>query len=192
MTWLAGSLASRSSIAFHRLASEPANTLLNSHVPAMPLGHSLTPGAFPTVRMRRLRHNPRVRELVREVQLSPGNFVLPLFVRPGRGVRRAIDSLPGHFQLSIDELAPEIRRAAELKLGGVLLFGIPADKDAVGSDAFSDTGIVQQAIGAIREIAPEMLVITDVCCCEYTDHGHCGIVNEKTGRPDVDNDATLE
>jgi porphobilinogen synthase len=150
------------------------------------------PGAFPTVRMRRLRQNPRVRELVRDVQLSPGNFILPLFVRPGRGVRRAIDSLPGHFQLSVDELAAEIRRAAELKLGGVLLFGIPAEKDAVGSDAFSDNGIVQQAIRAIREIAPEMLVITDVCCCEYTDHGHCGIVNEKTGRLDVDNDATLE
>jgi porphobilinogen synthase len=151
-----------------------------------------TPGSFPTVRMRRLRHNPRVRELVRDVQLSPGNFVLPLFVRPGRGVRRAIDSLPGHFQLSIDELAPEVGRAAELKLGGVLLFGIPAEKDAVGSDAFSDNGIVQQAIRAIREIAPETLVITDVCCCEYTDHGHCGIISEKTGRPDVDNDATLE
>ncbi len=151
-----------------------------------------TPGAFPTVRLRRLRQNPRVRELVRDVQLSPGNFVLPLFVRPGRGVRRAIDSLPGHFQLSVDELSPEIRRAAELKLGGVLLFGIPAEKDAVGSDAFSDSGIVQQAIRAIREIAPELLVVTDVCCCEYTDHGHCGIVNEKTGRTDVDNDATLE
>ncbi len=142
--------------------------------------------------MRRLRHNPRVRQLVQEVQLWPGNFILPLFVRPGRGVRQPIGSLTGHFQLSVDELAVEIRRAVDLQLGGVLLFGIPPAKDATGSDAYSDEGIVQQAIRAIREIAADLLIITDVCCCEYTDHGHCGIVNEKTGRPDVDNDATLD
>lgn len=150
-----------------------------------------TPG-FPTIRMRRLRQNARVRELVQDVRLAAGNFILPLFVRPGEGIRRPIAALPGHFQLSVDQLAPEIRRAVELKLGGVLLFGIPAEKDPTGSDAYSDAGIVQQAIRAAKQIAPELLVITDVCCCEYTDHGHCGIVNEKTGRPDVDNDATLE
>ena len=148
--------------------------------------------AFPTVRMRRLRQHPRIRQLVQEVHLSPRNMILPLFVRPGHGIRRPIASLPGHNQLSVDQLAPEIRRAAELQLGGVLLFGIPIEKDATGSDAYSDSGIVQQAIRAAKQAAPDMLVVTDVCCCEYTSHGHCGIVNEKTGRPDVDNDATLE
>jgi porphobilinogen synthase len=147
---------------------------------------------FPTVRMRRLRQHPRIRQLVQEVHISPKNMILPLFVRPGQGIRRPIAALPGHNQLSVDQLGPEIRRAAELQLGGVLLFGIPAEKDATGSDAYSDSGIVQQAILAAKQAAPEMLVITDVCCCEYTEHGHCGIVNEKTGRPDVDNDATLE
>jgi porphobilinogen synthase len=150
-----------------------------------------TPG-FPTIRMRRLRQNPRVRELVQDVRLAAGNLILPLFVRPGQGIRRPIAALPGHYQLSIDQLACEIRRAVELKLGGVLLFGIPAEKDATGSDAYSGTGIVQQALRAAKQIAPELLVITDVCCCEYTDHGHCGIVSETSGRPDVDNDATLE
>jgi porphobilinogen synthase len=142
--------------------------------------------------MRRLRYHPRIRELVQYVSLSPKNMVLPLFVRPGTGVRRPIAAMPGHYQLSVDQLAAEVRRAAELKLGGVLLFGIPAEKDATGSDAYSDNGIVQQAIRAAKQAAPDVLVITDVCCCEYTSHGHCGIVNEKTGRTDVDNDATLE
>jgi porphobilinogen synthase len=142
--------------------------------------------------MRRLRYHPQVRELVQEVSLSAKNLVLPLFVRPGQDVRRPIAALPGHNQLSVDQLAVEVRRAAELKLGGVLLFGIPAEKNATGSDAYSDTGIVQQAIRAAKQAAPDLLVITDVCCCEYTSHGHCGIVNEMTGRPDVDNDATLE
>jgi porphobilinogen synthase len=147
---------------------------------------------FPTVRMRRLRQDPRIRQLVQEVHVSPRNMILPVFVRPGQGIRRPIAALPGHNQLSVDQLAPEIRRAAELQLGGVLLFGIPAEKDATGSDAYSDSGIVQQAIRAAKQAAPDMLVVTDVCCCEYTSHGHCGIVNERTGRPDVDNDATLE
>ncbi len=147
---------------------------------------------FPATRMRRLRYHPRVRELVREVRLAAENFILPLFVRPGQGVRRPIESLPGHFQLSPDQLPALARRAVELRLGGVLLFGIPAAKDAIGSDAFSDNGIVQQGIRAIKQATPELLVVTDVCCCEYTDHGHCGIVGEHTGRPDVENDATLE
>jgi porphobilinogen synthase len=151
-----------------------------------------SPASFPTVRMRRLRQHPRIRALVQDVNLSPKNMILPLFVRPGQDIRRPIAALPGHNQLSVDQLAPEIRRAAELQLGGVLLFGIPAEKDATGSDAYSDSGIVQQAIRAAKQAAPGMLVVTDVCCCEYTSHGHCGIVNEKTGRPDVDNDATLE
>jgi porphobilinogen synthase len=99
--------------------------------------------------------------------------------------------MPGHFQLSLDHIAEEARQAQTLGLGGILLFGIPAAKDSVGSDSTSDTGIVQQAIRAAKEAAPNLLVITDVCFCEYTDHGHCGVVNDKTGRLDVDNDATL-
>jgi porphobilinogen synthase len=147
---------------------------------------------FPTVRMRRLRYNPAVRRLVSEVRVAPENLVLPLFVRGGKSVRRSIDSMPGHFQLSVDQLEEEIRAAVELRLGGVLLFGIPEHKDAAGSDSYSDGGIVQQAVAAIKRIAPELLVITDVCFCEYTDHGHCGVLNERSGRMDVDNDATLE
>ena len=143
--------------------------------------------------MRRLRYHPLVRELVRETRLSPANFVLPLFVRwPGRTCKQEIGSMPGHFQWSPDRLAEEIRAIADLGLGGVLLFGIPEKKDATGSDSYSDNGIVQQGIRAVKQAAPNLLVITDVCFCEYTDHGHCGVLNEKTGRMDVDNDATLE
>jgi porphobilinogen synthase len=147
---------------------------------------------FPTTRLRRLRYHPLVRELVREVRLSPANFVLPLFVRAGNNIKQEIASMPGHFQWSPDRLADEVRAIADLGLGGVLLFGLPAKKDASGSDSCSDHGIVQQAVQAVKIAAPNLLVITDVCFCEYTDHGHCGVLNEKTGRIDVDNDATLE
>jgi porphobilinogen synthase len=149
-------------------------------------------GRFPTTRLRRLRHHPAIRELVRETRLSAGSLILPLFVRPGIGQRRAIGAMPGHDQLSPDLLAAEVREAASLGLGGVLLFGIPADKDLAGSDSYSDNGIVQEGIKAAKQLAPDMLIMTDVCFCEYTSHGHCGVVNEKTGRTDVDNDATLE
>jgi len=147
---------------------------------------------FPTTRMRRLRYHPLVRELVRETHLAPANFVLPLFVRAGKGVKQEIGSMPGHFQWSCDRLGEEIRAIADLGLGGVLLFGLPAEKDALGTDSYSDSGIVQQGIRAIKTAAPNLLVITDVCFCEHTDHGHCGVLNEKTGRMDVDNDATLQ
>ncbi len=147
---------------------------------------------FPITRLRRLRQHPAVRELVRETRLSPANFVLPLFVRPGEGVSRPIASMPGHCQLSPDMLADEISQGVELGLGGVLLFGIPDKKDPLGSDAMSDSGIVAQAIRAAKQTAPDFLVITDVCCCEYTDHGHCGAIGRSTGRLDVENDATLE
>jgi porphobilinogen synthase len=147
---------------------------------------------FPNTRLRRLRYNPAVRELVRETRLSPASFVLPLFVKHGRKERQPIASMPGHDQLSPDLLAAEARAARDLGLGGVLLFGIPAAKDALGSDSYSDAGIVQHGIAAIKEAVPELLVITDVCFCEYTDHGHCGALNDRTGRMDVDNDATLE
>jgi porphobilinogen synthase len=146
---------------------------------------------FPVTRMRRLRYNPAVRQLVRETTLDPSRLVLPLFVRPGRNERRPIGSMPGQAQLSPDLLAQEAREAQRLGLGGVLLFGIPAEKDPLGSDATSDAGIVAQGLHAMKDAAPDLLVITDVCFCEYTDHGHCGPLSEKTGRMDVDNDATL-
>lgn len=147
---------------------------------------------FPTTRLRRLRYHPAVRELVRETRLSPSNLVLPLFVRPGNGVREPIAAMPGQCQLSPDMLANEISEAVELGLGGVILFGIPAVKDALGSDAMSDSGIVAQAIRSAKQTARDFLVITDVCCCEYTDHGHCGAIGKSTGRVDVENDPTLE
>ena len=158
------------------------------------MGNSEEPsaGQFPNTRLRRLRYNPAVRSLVQETRLNPAQMILPLFVRGGRNVRQAISSMPGHFQLSPDQLVAEIQEVQELGLGGVILFGIPDAKDALGSDSYSDQGIVQQAIAAAKKTAPQMLVITDVCFCEYTDHGHCGVINDCTGRVDVDNDATLE
>jgi len=148
--------------------------------------------AFPTTRLRRLRYLPAVRSLVRRTRLSPADLILPLFVRPGKNVRREISAMPGNFQLSPDLLADEIRQAAELGLGGVILFGIPAQKDAAGSDATSDSGIIAQAIRVAKQAAPELLLVTDVCFCEYTDHGHCGPLSDATGRTDVDNDGTLK
>ena len=154
--------------------------------------HESKPRGFPTTRLRRLRQHPAVRRLVRETELSPADLIMPLFVRPGEKVREEIASMPGNYQLSPDLLAEEIAEVAKLGIGGVILFGIPAEKDATGSDAMSDQGIVPQALRAAKKAAPDMLLITDVCCCEYTDHGHCGIINDATGRMDVDNDATLE
>jgi porphobilinogen synthase len=147
---------------------------------------------FPTTRLRRLRYHPGVRNLVRETRLDPSRLILPLFARPGKGVRQPINSMPGHAQLSIDLIAEEAQQAAKLGLGGVILFGIPAEKDPLGRDSYSDSGVVQQAIKAAKDAAPELLVITDVCFCEYTDHGHCGAIDDHTGRMDVNNDATLE
>jgi porphobilinogen synthase len=147
---------------------------------------------FPTTRLRRLRYNPAVRQLVRHTRLSAASLVLPLFVRPGTGIRQEIASMPGNFQFSPERLVEEIRALRDLGLGGVILFGIPAVKDAVGSDSTSPCGIIAQAVQLVKQAAPEMLVITDVCLCEYTDHGHCGPLREIAGRMEVDNDATLE
>jgi porphobilinogen synthase len=130
--------------------------------------------------------------LARETQLAASDLILPLFVRPGKGERREITSMPGHAQLSPDLIAAEAREAAELGLGGLILFGIPARKDGVGSDSYADEGIVQQGIRAVKDAAPDLLCVTDVCFCEYTDHGHCGVLDQSTGRMDVNNDATLE
>jgi porphobilinogen synthase len=154
--------------------------------------HMTTEGVFPTTRLRRLRYHPAVRELVREIRLHPRNFILPLFARTGKGVRQPIGSMPPHAQLSVDLIAEEARQAAKLGLGGIILFGIPSHKDDRGSDSYSDHGIIQQAVKAAKDAAPELLVVTDVCFCEYTSHGHCGVVDNHTGRPDVNNDATLE
>jgi porphobilinogen synthase len=147
---------------------------------------------FPTARPRRLRHHPLVRELVRETQLSARDLILPLFVRPGRGVRNEINSMPGNYQLSVDTLVDEVGRAVDLDVRSFILFGIPTHKDATGSSALEDEGIVQQALRSLRATYRDsILLITDECFCEYTDHGHCGPLSEYGGRTDVDNDATL-
>ncbi len=153
--------------------------------------HSTPPG-FPTTRLRRLRYHPAVRQLIRDIDLSPRRLILPLFVRAGENIRQPIASMPGHFQLSPDLLAGEISEASDLGIGGVILFGIPAEKDAQGSESMNDSGIVQQAVAVAKQATPEFLTITDVCFCEYTDHGHCGRLTDKTGRTDVANDETLE
>jgi len=148
--------------------------------------------SFPRTRFRRLRASPGLRRMVRQTRLSPAGLIRPLFVRPGRGVRRPIASMPGQFQLSVDTLADECAATADLGIPAVLLFGIPEDKDATGSAAWADDGPVQQAVRAVKSRVPELVVITDVCLCEYTDHGHCGVVVDRPGGAVVDNDATLE
>jgi porphobilinogen synthase len=147
---------------------------------------------FPTHRPRRLRHHPLMRDLVRQTRLSPDDFILPLFVKPGRGVRKEIASMPGNFQLSVDTLIDEVGASLELGIRSFLLFGIPAHKDPVGAVALEDDGIVQQALRALKQtFGQRVLLLTDECFCEYTDHGHCGVLSEHTGRLDLDNDATL-
>jgi porphobilinogen synthase len=149
--------------------------------------------AFPSTRLRRLRGNPALRELVRETQLDPGDFILPLFIRPGSGVRQPIAPMPGHFQLSVDALADAVGPALDLGIRSFLLFGIPPHKDAAGGPALDPDGIVARAIRELRRVfGHRPLLITDECFCEYTDHGHCGILRENaSGLTDVDNDATL-
>lgn len=145
--------------------------------------------SFPARRPRRLRRTPALRELIRETRLDAADFILPLFVVHGEGERQAFDSIPGHARMSIDVMLDVAAQAAEAGLGGVLLFGIPASKDASGSEAWAPDGIVQQAVRAIRERLPDLLVMTDVCLCQYTDHGHCGLLANDGS---VRNDATLE
>jgi len=143
---------------------------------------------FPVYRPRRLRRNERLRALVRETSLSPDDFIYPLFVGPGKDSVKPVSSMPGVAQLSVDRIVKECQEVDSLGIPGVILFGIPEHKDALGSEAYSDSGVVQKAIREIKERVPSLLVITDVCLCEYTDHGHCGVI--KGG--DVDNDSTLE
>lgn len=142
--------------------------------------HSLTSaagGEAAALRPRRLRLNATLRRMVRETLLAPADFVAPLFVRHGRGQRLPIGSMPGQYQLSVDQIAAEAREIADLGVPAVILFGIPAAKDALGSDNYSPNGIVPQAIRAIKDAAPDLVVISDMCFCEYTDHGHCGVIN---------------
>lgn len=144
--------------------------------------------AFPATRPRRLRRTALLRDLVRETALSPRDFIYPLFVCPGRGRTQPVSSMPGVAQLSVDRAAEEAETVRGLGIPGVILFGVPESKDPVGSEAYADHGVVQEAIRAIKDRVPDLLVITDVCLCEYTDHGHCGVVEDG----DVDNDGTLE
>jgi porphobilinogen synthase len=138
--------------------------------------------------MRRLRGSESLRSLVRETQLEPSDFILPLFAVPGKGVRKEISSMPGNHQLSIDELVKDCDEAHQLGIGGVILFGIPSTKDELASGAYAEDGIVQQAVRAVKREVPKLLVMTDVCNCEYTSHGHCGLVVDG----EVQNDPTLE
>jgi porphobilinogen synthase len=143
---------------------------------------------FPEYRPRRMRQNENLRAMIRETRLAPEQLVYPLFVMPGKGKKEEVSSMPGVFRLSVDQLKKEAKDCLELGVRSVILFGLPEKKDAVGSGAHAKNGIVQQAIKELKSTAPEMTVITDVCLCEYTDHGHCGCLIGK----DVDNDATLE
>ena len=143
---------------------------------------------FPQVRMRRMRESPILRHLAQETRISIADFIYPIFVTHGRGVRNPIDPMPGMYQLSLDNLIAEIDEVVSLGIGAVLLFGLPATKDPEGTEAYEPSGIIQEAIRVIKQTAPNMLVMTDVCLDEFTDHGHCGVI--RNGR--VDNDATLE
>jgi len=143
---------------------------------------------FPQYRPRRLRKDDLFRRMIRETHLRPDDLILPLFVRPGKGVKKPISSMPGHFQYSIDLLIKEMKEAKSLGILGVILFGIPEKKDEAGSEAYSEDGIIQKAVKQIKEKVDGMLLVTDVCLCEYTSHGHCGVVRD--GR--ILNDETLE
>ena len=144
--------------------------------------------AFPINRPRRLRRTDTLRRMVRETRLSPDDFIQPYFVCPGRGVKNPVNAMPGVAQMSVDNVVGAARETFAAGVPAVILFGIPAHKDATGTEAWNDNGEVQRAIREIKEAAPGLVVITDVCMCEYTDHGHCGVVRDN----DVDNDATLE
>ena len=143
---------------------------------------------YPSYRMRRLRRTPAIRDLVRETRLQLDDLVYPLFVIAGENVKNPISSMPGCYQLSIGNLLPEVRQVVDLGIKAILLFGIPAHKDAAATGAYDSEGVVQMAIRAIKDEFPDLVIVTDVCLCEYTDHGHCGVVQEG----EVLNDVTLE
>jgi porphobilinogen synthase len=144
--------------------------------------------SFPELRLRRLRGQEPLRNMIRETRLSPAQFVYPMFVTHGNGVRNPIEPMPGCYHLSLDQLTEEVGEVAELGIPSVLLFGLPAEKDPLGTEGYDPEGIVQEAVRAIKRAVPDMLVITDVCVCEYTDHGHCGVIENGL----VDNDKSLD
>jgi len=143
---------------------------------------------FPDYRSRRMRKNDNFRRMIRETKLSVDDFIYPLFAVPGKGVKKPIGAMPGNFQMSVDHLVKEAKKARDIGIPGILLFGIPDKKDDVASGAFAKDGIIQRAVKEIKNQVPDILVITDVCLCEYTSHGHCGMIENG----DVDNDSTLE
>lgn len=152
----------------------------------------LTTAPFPVARPRRLRQSPVLRNLVRETRLSADQLVLPLFVRPGKRIRKEVGAMPGVFQLSLDELLKEAEGALNAGVHAVLLFGLPAKKDPAGKGAYDKKGIVQQAVRALKKTFPQLLVITDVCLCEFTSHGHCGLIHDGRHGKTVANDPTLK
>ncbi len=152
--------------------------------------------SFPVTRLRRMRQSDSLRSLVRETHLISTNFIYPLFICPGERVRKEISSMPGVFNLSVDEAVKEAHEAKSLGLGGIILFGLPEKKDEVATGAWTEDGIVQRATRAIKKEVRDLVVVGDVCLCEYMSHGHCGIVKKKSSDKDADyeilNDATLE
>ena len=143
---------------------------------------------FPEVRMRRLRRTQNIRNMVQEVQLNMNDYIYPIFVIEGEDIKKEIPSMPGIYQFSLDHLLEEVQRAVDAGVIAIMLFGIPAKKDECGSEAYNDDGIIQQAVRLVRAHYPDLVISTDVCMCEYTSHGHCGIIRGET----VDNDSTLE
>ena len=177
------------------VGSECSASTRGARTPACRVGRWVFPARynpvempFPIHRPRRLRASERLRSLVRETRLDPAQFILPLFACPGEGVRREIGAMPGNYQLSVDEIVTECSELKRLGIGGAILFGLPESKDDQASGAYADDGIVQRAIRAIRRETPGLLLVTDVCNCEYTSHGHCGFIKDG----DVDNDTTLD
>ena len=148
--------------------------------------------AFPFLRLRRLRQHPVLRDLIRETEVNLKDLIFPLFIKGQEGAKQPIETMPGHYQIPLHLLSQEVEELVNLGLTSVLLFGIPSHKDPYGSDSYDDNGIIQEAIKIIRRAAPDLLIMTDLCFCEYTDHGHCGILSERSGKLDIDNDKTLE
>jgi porphobilinogen synthase len=181
---------------FPGISLHEGGTVVND--PEMQMQVNPTSG-FPAVRPRRLRRSPALRAMVRETELTAADFICPLFIRPGRDGQREISSMPGVYQWTVSALSKEVENVARLGIPAVILFGIPEEKDPVGHENFAPDGIVHRAIRAIKKAVPEMIVVTDVCMCEYTDHGHCGLLNTGSPLPDpslpegyVLNDPTLD